>query len=163
MKNNLNNNVKLPFSLNQENKEKSVSKEAFDELVYIVTKSICSSRLVDFALRLIKDEDFRPLHKSPFPSLALINLMMTQNRYSDVINLMERNIQLFQLIESSNSQFVLHHHLNLICEALLLEGDQEAFGKLKKFFEIINVRRWKINNLGAICKINFRKTLMSNI
>ena len=117
----------MPVNLDPINvKQDDNTKEEFDELIYIVTKSIYSLNLSKLALQIIENETFRPMHKSPFPSLALMNMLVIEERYDDIIKLFERNIQLFQLIETCNSQNGLRHHLTLVCEALLLKGDKTA-------------------------------------
>jgi hypothetical protein len=96
------------------------------------------------------------MHKSWYPSLALMNLMLIQERYDDVVKLFERNLKIFTLMTKNSSEQILpKHHLTLVCEALLIKGDREAFEKLKNVCEIVYLKRCQFNNIGSICKASY--------
>ena len=128
-------------------------KQTFDELIYIATKSVCSLKLADFAFDLFENDSFRLIHCSFYPSLALMNLMLLQERYDDVVSLFERNLKIFEsMTRDPSGQILPKSHLTLVCEALLLKGDRAAFEKLKKIYEIVFLKRCQLNNTGSICK-----------
>ena len=131
------------------------AKETFDELIYIVTKSIYSHKNLEFAFDLCSNDSYRPMHCSWFPSLALMNLMVIEKRYDEVVALFfERNSKLFESIRGAQEQLLPKHHLSLVCEALLLKGDRDSLEKLKKLVEIVYLKRCQLNNIGSICKWN---------
>lgn len=133
------------------------NKQTFDELLFIIIKSIYSLKLSEFAFDLFENEAYQCMHKSWYPSLALMNLMLIQERYDDVVKLFERNLKIFSLMtkNSSEEQILPKHHLTLVCEALLIKGDREAFEKLKKVCEIVFLKRCQFNNIGSICKASY--------
>ena len=143
MKTDLKNELKL---------EKDADVAKYDEFVYIVTKSIYALKLSECAFRLFDDKSFKALHASYFPSLAMLNLLLLQNKYDDVVHLFEKLLDYFpKMTVTRNQQPIPAKHLTLVCEALLLKKDKAAFDKLKQIVDVAYQRSSKLDNIGVMC------------
>lgn len=70
------------------------------------------------------NKDLEPLHKSSYPSLLSMNMLLIHKKYDDVLDIFEKCLQFYPMDVKNRknvpNQEIPFAHLALVCEALLL-------------------------------------------
>ncbi|CAF0989917.1 unnamed protein product, partial [Brachionus calyciflorus] len=102
----------------------------------------------DLGLKILQDKELADIFKSSYPKLILMNKLMTENRYEQVIDLFEKFLVQYNDTKGrKDNKFIFpHDQFVLVSIALYKMNSKEAFDKMVNIMKSIKIRRLEFVN-----------------